>query len=148
MRTNKGFSLVELMIVVAIIGILAAIAIPNFITMQLKAKRGEVPGNVDGIKTAELAYDAAFDGYVTAVVQPRATTALNKTAVAWVTATDWTALNWAPDGLVRGSYEVTSSATNFTITGSSDVDDDGSNAAYTATTTTNATLATTLINVF
>ena len=49
MRANKGFSLVELMIVVAIIGILAAIAIPNFITMQLKAKRGELPGNVDGI---------------------------------------------------------------------------------------------------
>ena len=57
-RFSKGFSLVELMIVVAIIGILAAIAIPNFITMQLKAKRSELPGNVDGIKTAELSYDA------------------------------------------------------------------------------------------
>ena len=64
MMNKKGFTLVELMIVVAIIGILAAIAIPNFVAMQYRAKRSEVPSNVDGIKTAELAYDAAFDTYI------------------------------------------------------------------------------------
>ena len=64
MFNKKGFTLVELMIVVAIIGILAAIAIPNFVAMQYRAKRAEVPSNVDGIKTAELAYDAAFDTFV------------------------------------------------------------------------------------
>ena len=61
MFNKKGFTLVELMIVVAIIGILAAIAIPNFVDMQYRAKRAEVPSNVDGIKTAQIAYDAAFD---------------------------------------------------------------------------------------
>ena len=69
-RNTTGFSLVELMIVVAIIGILAAIAIPNFVAMQLKAKRSEVPSNVDGIKTAEVAYEAAFDAYLDSAAKP------------------------------------------------------------------------------
>ena len=56
MFNRKGFTLVELMIVVAIIGILAAIAIPNFVEMQYRAKRAEIPSNVDGIKTAEMGY--------------------------------------------------------------------------------------------
>lgn len=150
MRTNKGFSLVELMIVVAIIGILAAIAIPNFITMQLKAKRGEVPGNVDGIKTAELAYDAAFDGYVSAAVQPRADGSLDKAQIDWTTTTDWTALNWAPDGKVRGNYVAATAAgaTDFTITGTSDVDNDGTAVHYTSTTSINATITATEINAY
>ena len=151
MRAKNGFSLVELMIVVAIIGILAAIAIPNFITMQLKAKRGELPGNVDGIKTAELAYSAAFDGYVSTAVQPRAGSALDKTAVAWLTTyTDWNTLNWKPDGTIRGNYIVVTSAgaTDFTITGQSDVDNDETVVTYTATTSTNATIVATQVNVF
>jgi len=55
-RLNKGFTLIELMIVVAIIGILAAIAIPNFLRYQAKSKQSEAKVLLDGIFTSEVSY--------------------------------------------------------------------------------------------
>jgi type IV pilus assembly protein PilA len=60
---NKGFTLIELMIVVAIIGILAAIAIPNFLGFVSKARRSEVKSNLEAIYRAELAYFGEKDRY-------------------------------------------------------------------------------------
>jgi len=132
MFNRKGFTLVELMIVVAIIGILAAIAIPNFVAMQYRAKRAEVPANVDGIKTAELAYDAAFDKYVQqASFFPSA--AVGKSQVTWSAGSNFDTIGWSPDGKVRGAYMLVSlSSTDFRVTGISDVDGDTSNSSYTA----------------
>ena len=56
LRSKKGFTLIELMIVVAIIGILAAIAIPNFLKFQAKSKQSEAKSNLGAIFTGELAY--------------------------------------------------------------------------------------------
>jgi len=56
LHENKGFTLIELMIVVAIIGILAAIAIPNFLKYQAKSKQSEAKTNLKGIFTAQVSY--------------------------------------------------------------------------------------------
>jgi len=62
-RRQEGFTLIELMIVVAIIGILAAIAIPNFMQYQAKSKQSEAKTNLGGIYTSEVAYFGENNAY-------------------------------------------------------------------------------------
>ncbi len=67
-RNQKGFTLIELMIVVVIIGILAAIAIPNFIAMQNRAKEGSTKANMHTLQLAAEDYGVAFDGVYASLI--------------------------------------------------------------------------------
>ncbi len=82
MHGKKGFTLIELMIVVAIIGILAAIAIPNFLKYQAKSKQSEAKTSLGAIGTSAEAWRAEHDTYVA-----------NKSQLAW-----------APQGQNRYAY--------------------------------------------
>src|SRR5262245_31187599 len=89
LKGQKGFTLIELMIVVAIIGILAAIAIPNFLQYQLKSRQAEAKTNLGAIRTSLTAFQAERGCYVAVTTWPANVPAVNAKAVptAWSTAT-------------------------------------------------------------
>lgn len=65
--SSKGFSLIELLIVVAIILIIAAIAIPNLLQARVAANEASAAGSLSAIKSAEVTYYTAYPalGYAT-----------------------------------------------------------------------------------
>ena len=85
MKNKKGFTLIELMIVVAIIGILAAIAIPDFLKFQAKAKQSESKTNLGAIFTTQVAYFGEANTYADG-------------------ASAFTLMHWEPEGLTMYTY--------------------------------------------
>jgi type IV pilus assembly protein PilE len=120
-RNRKGFTLIELMIVVVIIGILAALAIPRFMTATTKAKQSEAKGVLKQVYTMQRTYFQQHGTYVAAA--------------------DNAAAGWAtigveiPAGAVY-TYACTitggggAGAATFTATATANIDDDATNDVW------------------
>lgn len=119
-RKKDGFSLVELMVVVAIIGILATLAIPKFATFQAKARQSEAKTNLGALFALESAYAVDNGAYVDIGLVGRNGPA----ATACTAATVTNALGFKPLGKcenIRYGYSVTgSTAVAFKATAKSD----------------------------
>jgi prepilin-type N-terminal cleavage/methylation domain-containing protein len=105
-RVMSGFTLVELMIVVVILGILAAVAIPAFTRYVKRAKTVEASSNITAICRGERTYYEANINSGSASATFVAATALDGTptatkfpanAAAWATDTNWSAIGFGLD---------------------------------------------------
>lgn len=67
MFSKKGFTLVELLMVVIIIGVLVTIAIPNYTRAVERSKGSKAKGTLDAIRKAELQYRALSDSYTATI---------------------------------------------------------------------------------
>lgn len=132
-RARAGFTLIEMMISVAIIGILAAIAIPAFQNYQNRSKRSEAMANVVAIARMQQGHFAEFNTHLgVALSQPGpASGSLGPSQRIWTPAADtaFSALGWRPEGNVYFDYDVNveegSCPGCFTVSAYGDIEGDG-----------------------
>jgi len=135
LHKSEGFSLVELMIVVAIMAILAAIAIPSYLNFQMKARESEARTNLAAIKTCEESYKAETDQYRTCAAYPAAVPSATSTAWVAADAGNFTVIGFNPSGSVRYQYSVPTATAGTFFEGRAvgDLDGDTQNAIFTIT---------------
>ena len=134
-RKQSGFTLVELLIVIGIIGVLAAIAVPNFISYQARARRSEAYANLSAVARLQTSYHAERGEYFEAGAWPNyvANGGLGSKKMMWDALSEaaYADLGWRPEGQVFYAYETNTGATPctctqcFTATAAGDVDADG-----------------------
>ena len=123
-----GFTLIEMMLVISIIGIIATIAIPTMLRLQLRAKSAECKANLAAILKAEEVYFAEYGTYVSALPVRPALVGSQKQPWGLVPTADhgFNRIGFAPEGRLYFQYGATSNgALALTIAARSDIDGDG-----------------------
>ncbi len=138
-NSEAGFTLIELLIVVGIIGLLTAIAVPNFISYQARSRRSEAYVNLAAVARLQNTYHAERGEYFEAGAWPDFTAygGLSTRKMTWDAASEtaYAGLGWSPEGAVFYAYDTNTGATPctclvcFTATAAGDVDDDDLNSA-------------------
>ncbi len=124
--SRAGFTLLELMIAVAVVGVLAAIAIPLLSSYQLRSKSAEAKTNLGAIRVLEETFYSEHQTYRSANAEPAAIPGTVAVAFDGVNS-DFEALGFVPQGYVYFSYGVAVSGdgSGFTADAGADIDGDG-----------------------
>ena len=131
-RVQSAFTLVELMIVVVILGILAAVAIPAFTRYVKRSKTAEGTMNVAKIAQAEIVYfqsssERSTASFASAGPTPSAAPTASKYAAqptAFTGDSNWTTIGFSIDGPFYYQYVTTGTTTAFTAQANGDIDGD------------------------
>jgi prepilin-type N-terminal cleavage/methylation domain-containing protein len=136
-KKEKGFTLMELLIAVAIVVILAGVGIPVYLKFMTGTKHAEASTNLSGIKLSEEGYKLANGVYAPCGVAPRAVP--DETPVTWtggVNVAEYDNIDFTVSGDVRFVYEVgvpAADPTSFEAGAQGDTDGDGAFILITCT---------------
>ncbi|MDJ0789469.1 MAG: prepilin-type N-terminal cleavage/methylation domain-containing protein [Myxococcota bacterium] len=138
-RNAQGFTLIELMITVALIGILSATAITTFSFLQLRSRRSEATANLAAIRTHQLSFFHETGAFVNAAPSPGLGTIGTKQnwyqalpSFSSVTGAGFDILAFSPEGSTYYDYDTVTAAgsTGFTAAAYGDSDGDGNVAVF------------------